>query len=204
MGCPDERIPLGERKGSLLLPGKALVFPVEVSGPAYSALKWIKFPRAGDDLWAAAGLATESQTSIRIPRAGDDSLPLKVIHCTNISIHIPRAGDDGTVPPAGTSARISIHIPRAGDDFQCSRAAVILSSFQSTSPVRGMTAGTLDSMVWPLFQSTSPVRGMTQTAAGRPPRNHISIHIPLTGDDDAGPDRPSEQTDFNPHPPHGG
>ena len=92
-----------------------MVFPVEVSGPAYSALKWIKFPRAGDDLWAAAGLATESQTSIRIPRAGDDSLPLKVIHCTNISIHIPRTGDD--VPGAadlGVVPNFNPHPPCGG------------------------------------------------------------------------------------------
>ena len=85
---------------------------------------------------------------------------------------------------AAWARKISIHVPRAGDDRNCFAAAMLLTTFQSTSPVRGTTHARLfvqqlltisihvpragddgDFEVYapctPEFQSTSPVRGTT-------------------------------------------
>ena len=77
---------------------------------------------------------------------------------------------------------ISIHIPRAGDDVAQSYDKSDKSTFQSTSPVRGMTAI------------------QTQIASCC----CISIHIPRAGDDGICCRVPPQSKHFNPHPPCGG
>ena len=59
---------------------------------------------------------------------------------------------------------ISIHVPREGDDCTILMTSSALSSFQSTSPVRGTTYGE---------------RVLTR-------QENISIHVPREGDDSKG------------------
>ena len=58
-----------------------------------------------------------------------------------ISIHIPRVGDDDVLLAAFPDVRmISIHIPRVGDDSPKQYNVLREATFQSTSPVWGMTS----------------------------------------------------------------
>ena len=61
--------------------------------------------------------------------------------------------------------------------------ASALSIFQSTLPLRGVTAGMVEISEVHEFQSTLPLRGVT--GAGSPPIRirFISIHTPLAGSD---------------------
>ena len=79
---------------------------------------------------------------------------------------------------------ISIHIPRGGDDLHVSVSNLCTITFQSTSPVGGMTFCLYFYLCYlDLFQSTSPVGGMTYISNIIYTDAYISIHIPRGGDD---------------------
>ena len=77
---------------------------------------------------------------------------------------------------------ISIHIPRVGDDSVMDSGLTCVTSFQSTSPVWGMTR-------------EDPVTWIPAV---------ISIHIPRVGDDLRVLFHRRDTKHFNPHPPCGG
>ena len=166
----------------------------------------IHVPLAGDD----AGTGDPSPDNIhfypRPPCGGRHALVLVSLREINISIHVPLAGDDQNGQAVFAGDGISIHVPLAGDDFH--RALRHFSSlpFLSTSPLRGTTKsaagpGPAARHFYPRppcggrrqpqaararadeFLSTSPLRGTTVVidAFGKP--RHISIHVPLAGDD---------------------
>ena len=114
-------------------------------------------------------------------------------------------GDDHHVQDIRDNLTISIHVPRMGDDLRIREVTMQYTIFQSTSPVRGTTAGRIGTaQIQMVFQSTSPVRGTTQARRPgicgymnfnpRPPHGgrHMLL-LPRVRD-----------RDFNPRPPHGG
>ena len=63
------------------------------------------------------------------------------------------------------------------------RVLFVMFVFQSTLPLRGVTADKCTSASPPIFQSTLPLRGVTKTAAPEIAALMISIHTPLAGSD---------------------
>ena len=98
-----------------------------------------------------------------------------------------------TSPLRGTTYRaymdrklvfISIHVPLAGDDAAGAVTSAEVSKFLSTSPLRGTTPYIpLSKCQACRFLSTSPLRGTTPPTRQQAGRKHISIHVPLAGDD---------------------
>ena len=82
---------------------------------------------------------------------------------------------------------ISIHVPLAGDDGGRNVVFLDVLAFLSTSPLRGTTPQSRSGCPPATqFLSTSHLRGTTVVidAFGKP--RHISIHVPLAGDDPFG------------------
>ena len=84
------------------------------------------------------GIACEFQSTS--PVWGMTAVDADGTEIYEISIHIPRVGDDlrARAKSFGRVA-ISIHIPRVGDDTEWLLKRLKLETFQSTSPVWGMT-----------------------------------------------------------------
>ena len=122
----------------------------------------------------------------------------------DISIHIPRVGDDRRDRSDDRYRDISIHIPRVGDDISKALRCYFLASFQSTSPVWGMTRLSIITLRGIRISIHIPrvgddaSRGILFSDFG------ISIHIPRVGDDTGLPARSASNAHFNPHPPCGG
>ena len=101
--------------------------------------------------------------------------------------------------------RISIHIPRVGDDHSTCPPTLPPPTFQSTSPVWGMTMPFVKTGTVPPISIHIPRVGddnpqfIVVSAS-----DEISIHIPRVGDD--APETPDfgNIAYFNPHPPCGG
>ena len=104
----------------------------------------IHIPRVGDDereRIAAKNMRSFQSTS---PVWGMTATATKTTAAFLISIHIPRVGDDADRSAYRTRiSQISIHIPRVGDDYPTAPAALLPASFQSTSPVWGMTSSSI-------------------------------------------------------------
>ena len=165
----------------------------------------IHVPLAGDDRLTPRR-ASAALISIHVPLAGDDMPWTYVDKLTQISIHVPLAGDDSFWPFPASAIRHFYPRPPCGGRRIADSAVIAIMQFLSTSPLRGTTNGR---DVGPLhrqhfyprppcggrpnpvhapytnrvFLSTSPLRGTTvvhdQLAGGL----HISIHVPLAGDD---------------------
>ena len=99
-------------------------------------------------------------------------------------------------------AAISIHTPLAGSDL-CHLSEDLSLVFQSTLPLRGVTAFGKNLPVVREFQSTLPLRGVTQQVMAKRKRERISIHTPLAGSDRVSHVDPCHAGDFNPHSPCG-
>ena len=101
----------------------------------------IHTPHAGSDVGFRDDFYID-KISIHTPHAGSDKLANVLGMSNAISIHTPHAGSD----PSGVLfvlhiGRISIHTPHAGSDmFLLSPAERTNSRFQSTLPMRGVTA----------------------------------------------------------------
>ena len=97
---------------------------------------------------------------------------------------------------------ISIHIPRGGDDNHAEDLHHIFFSFQSTSPVRGMTDMdceiTTDKPISIHIPREGDDDGLHDSNAAH---GVISIHIPREGDDCNALMIGECGRDFNPHPP---
>ena len=80
--------------------------------------------------------------SIHTPHAGSDLIaPVRVSVFILISIHTPHAGSDrGELCKVHRGHHISIHTPHAGSDVVPDTTAQIFWLFQSTLPMRGVTA----------------------------------------------------------------
>ena len=141
----------------------------------------IHIPRVGDDAGAVVrrcGLVI----SIHIPRVGDDRKDVRPSErsisfqstspvwgmtqsiliagqVSPISIHIPRVGDDMRLHVRTQNVDISIHIPRVGDDAISDGTANTIGTFQSTSPVWGMTAGKMGYTGSPIYFNPHPPCG---------------------------------------------
>ena len=100
-----------------------------------------------------------------------------------ISIHTPHAGSD-------SPARV---VESPGSYFNphspCGERPLVIVidrlslEFQSTLPMRGATAGTLDEWAAKVFQSTLPMRGATSRSIRCTVPRLISIHTPHAGSD---------------------
>ena len=124
------------------------------------------------------------QISIHIPYKGYDVLhrknskyvilfqstyPIKGMTCWRlgcllvcfISIHIPYKGYDLMGHTDFSVDVISIHIPYKGYDLGQDGNVCKYSAFQSTYPIKGMTADVFHRRTRILFQSTYPIKGMT-------------------------------------------
>ena len=86
-----------------------------------------------------------------------------------------------------------------GVTFIISRVCVTFI-FQSTPPVRGVTAKALEDVMDDTFQSTPPVRGVTFDAPKLPEIEFISIHTPCEGGDLSCINFVQHHCNFNPHP----
>ena len=122
----------------------------------------IHIPRVGDDIWHVVRWAQQMRFQSTSPVWGMTILRERLFENIQISIHIPRVGDDPVMAVRFRPACIiSIHIPRVGDDRCRLMITAVIDSFQSTSPVWGMTI----------------IRRWMSTTG------FISIHIPRVGDD---------------------
>ena len=120
-----------------------------------------------------------------------------------ISIHTPHAGSD-------SPARV---VESPGSYFNphspCGERPLVIVidrlslEFQSTLPMRGATAGTLDEWAAKVFQSTLPMRGATSRSIRCTVPRLISIHTPHAGSDLGTAYSVQARQDFNPHSPCG-
>ncbi len=78
-----------------------------------------------------------------------------------ISIHAPHAGSDSLTVFIISLLKISIHAPHAGSDVFQSTHGRLITTFQSTPPMRGATRAEYKAMIDEKFQSTPPMRGAT-------------------------------------------
>ena len=104
-----------------------------------------------------------------------------------ISIHPPLAGwDSDTRPICGHSLKISIHPPLAGWDTGNQTIGRRSPKISIHPPLAGWDRGSLHGLfLLTTFQSTHPLRGGTVLTACRRRNAWISIHPPLAGWDDA-------------------
>ena len=145
----------------------------------------IHVPLAGDDHRFQNLLQSIGYFYPRPPCGGRQIAHRHTIARRRISIHVPLAGDDRCRhPPTYSRQGISIHVPLAGDDVTHGHNLTSLSSFLSTSPLRG-TTGCFSK--WQkgggYFYPRPPCGGRRYTLAGWSPLMPISIHVPLAGDD---------------------
>ena len=122
-----------------------------------------------------------------------------------ISIHPPLAGwDSDTRPICGHSLKISIHPPLAGWDTGNQTIGRRSPKISIHPPLAGWDRGSLHGLfLLTTFQSTHPLRGGTVLTACRRRNAWISIHPPLAGWDDAFIDTLFSLPDFNPPTPCG-
>ena len=145
----------------------------------------------------------------------------------SVSIHVPRAGYDvaicrtrprstgflSTYPVRGTTRAHTLRArcrryfyPRTPCGVRRSANATISADelFLSTYPVRGTTT-VQEAITYAcaVFLSTYPVRGTTACPPLRPPRPHISIHVPRAGYDGPTPCHSQRLWNFYPRTPCG-
>ena len=100
-----------------------------------------------------------------------------------ISIHAPLAGNDEAAVESGALGGISIHAPLAGNDLAYRGDTRRSANFNPRSPCGERLLASQWRAHSLLFQSTLPLRGTTTTCAQEFPKNYISIHAPLAGND---------------------
>ena len=108
---------------------------------------------------------------------------LRMGYDLHISIHAPLAGCDFAANATDATQKISIHAPLAGCDRRERPNTPILTSFQSTHPLRGATINSAAPSATRIFQSTHPLRGATHAVVPAVHAGLISIHAPLAGCD---------------------
>ena len=165
----------------------------------------IHAPLAGRDLVDIADDGRIDQFQSTRPLRGATTKYVSTLSLLQISIHAPLAGRDrgGTVPVPRLCG-ISIHAPLAGRDDGSRDGDRRSERFQSTRPLRGATAATLDearaaviSIHAPLagrdverdgrgagagaFQSTRPLRGATKIKAMTTDTKPFQSTRPLRG-----------------------
>ena len=121
----------------------------------------IHVPLAGDDKSALRGWLRLQYFYPRPPCGGRPQTVRRQSLCTTISIHVPLAGDDILSTSLIGIARISIHVPLAGDDAAAACALAAAFYFYPRPPCGGRRGLYRTPPQITSFLSTSPLRGTT-------------------------------------------